>query len=330
MPWSNWLGNMLPSGEAHFIPTERELIRAALIIAVLRLENAERPPELKPDEWLLGQKESIDSVLLSLSRPDQARLWRQLGTSIKEAQGRLDLLAEGIRSAADEFRFLDAARIADAEIDPGRVRELEQMITNSWLEHRLAPAVFQLGHSYSIEPGHFQRGADVTEIPRSFLVKDSPVLGMDFVGTEIGRNLAGSEMDLLVDMLPSQGPEAESLEDALQVLSTRGFHPDVILAPVDFRLIASIRDGPEPRSSSEVGWTVPERAQHWFKGAVSGIPIVTWPSVRAGQVCVVDLAAWALWRECWASSGAPTPIGDLEGRGVNQVGTAGAHHASYN
>lgn len=284
-------------------------IRCFLVLLVLITDPGAGTPALPAQEWLKhgGMQQALDELAAD------SELWTHLGT---------DLVAERIvqvRAALDEVvrrRRADEEReLADADVDPAKTAEFIQRVRDGWEEGRVAPHLFRSCDAYTTDTarspaGHPLGGVD-QYVPKE-LFTDDPRLANDLtIAFDLGLRATQMEMTRLLaelagtpEFLSDQTTLAAALEDAIVTMQGEGYHPEVVIAPVDWELWRDAGFDAAAAISAPPGtplpFDLPERARHWLRGTVAGLPLLTWPNAPAGAVTVLDVARFGRWRQ-WSA-----------------------------
>jgi hypothetical protein len=143
-------------------------------------------------------------------------------------------------------------------------------------------------------------------------IADPRILGADWLASDIGRNLAGSEprriAEAALEAAVFARDEAESLAQRLRgAIVEVAAHGEqlVVLVPINWQLAQTLevahsrgRGGDaEPRE-----WMPEEEIRDVFIGAVEGIPVIDVREMPEDRIAVVALDSFLRWRQ-WRLDG---------------------------
>jgi hypothetical protein len=313
-PWRPWLlfndvDQSTDTRGGFYAGPDTYFIRCFLVLLVLITDPGAGTPALPAQEWLKhgGMQQALDELAAD------SELWTHLGTDsvaerIVQVRAALDEVVR--RRRADEEREL-----ADADVDPAKTSEFIQRVRDGWEDGRVAPHLFRSFDAYTTDTtgapaGHPLGGVDQL-VPKD-LFTDDPRLANDLtIAFDLGLRATQMEMTRLLAELAGtpefssdQPTLADALHDAIVALRGEGYHPAVVIAPVDWELwrdagfdaAAAIGASPD----TPLPFDLPERARHWLRGTVGGLPLLTWPNAPADAVTVLDVARFGRWRQ-WSA-----------------------------
>lgn len=299
MPWSSWLTSELAVDRVAYIPTQDELLRATVFIALYR---AQPPLRIAPSEWIVQQQGDAKRVLDELV--SLSRAWERADVDEETLARRREALGRAIDEAVEEERRLDIERVRAEELDEAKTRVFIAALDESWLHHRILPGMLKVAGT---SPGESVVDNPVTLqhwLPKVWFVPSGRVIGLDFTGRDIGREIVRREMTVFMQLLegtqpapPFSGPLRARVDAARQDLIRNGYTPSLLLVPVAYQLLeqlglsmlAGTRDW-------RVVSVVPDGALHWFHGYIDDIPVVAWPEVPDDRLWLIDAPAFCTWR----------------------------------
>ena len=318
VPWSGWFLSELPDEEAHFIPTDQELLFATLLIAT-RFVSADQPVELRPREWMQWKLDEVNRHLDRLANEHDrwGAVWVPSPTqsldAVQDAEddewqrrvAHLRALFARAREAAIED---ERARTRRSDLDQARVDELTTSALARVTEARVLRHLF--AHHGAIESvsgppeGHRELGM-TSWLPKDFLVPDSRVVGLDMVGGDIARSVARAESQELLRVLSageSTGasvPVAEVVRREIGRLRSLALQPSLLLLPVGWQLRREL--GLQPwNAETPAGPLVPPLIREKLDGAFDGVPVLDVPVLERDRMWLLDLPRAAHFVE-WPS-----------------------------
>ena len=196
------------------------------------------------------------------------------------------------------------------------MNEFEDAFRLAWRSerwgHRALAAAGAL-HEMPGEPAESVGGSEVrTWVPKGLLIEDARIAGADMIAHQYAVNLAHHENHALADLVaasprvePEEGVSAGAqLRAVIRELRDAGFAPDLILVPLNFRLIPAL----EIEMSRSRGGNVEspvwldESQQRVFLGSVEGAAVFELRQMAEERILIADLAAAVEWQE-WTAKG---------------------------
>jgi hypothetical protein len=317
-PWLSWLlfnevDHTTGIHGGSYAGTDTYFIRCFLVLLVVITDPGSGTPALPAQEWLKhgGMQQALDELAAD------SELWTHLG--INSVAERIVQVREALDEVVRRRRADEERELAEATVDPAKTAEFIQRVRDGWADGRIAPHLFRSFNSYTRDTAraptsHPLDGVDQL-VPKEFFT-DDPRFGNDATfAFDLGLRATQMEMVRLLDQLagspefPSEEPTlADAIREAIASLRDEGYDPAVVIAPVEWELwrdagfdaVAAIGASPD----APLPFDLPERARHWLRGTVAGLPLLTWPNAPAGAVTVLDIARFGRWRQ-WS--------GDAEG-----------------
>ena len=255
-PWSNWILQELPTGEAHMVSPDFNVTYAVLMIR--SLSPTEDVPELLPDRRLgihFKVEEPIKLVERVLADP---KLNDALPDSPEDRAGTLVEALDAMVAAAD---ILDEDATISASLSDALTDEFEAKVQESWNQGRFLRRAF--GHTGSIQledgdpPPTARHAVSAWQSKGLFLEGEARVHGHDHTARELAAALGREEMKKALHVMgasslpdaPEDDPAAQ-LRRVLAEMRASGLDPQLILMPSEWRLLAEAWR----RSRSGVGW----------------------------------------------------------------------------
>ena len=319
-PWTTWFLSELPSGDAYFIPTTQELLRATLLLCA-RFVTPEQPASLRPREWLDWRHDEIRKTLDQL-REAKDRWQPAIGTPETFLTGELSATegGDGWQQRLDRLELLfvqgrraqqesERARVRTAPIDEERVDALRHHTLREAAGSRVLRdtvevhgGVIALGQSPEGHEGLVAR----SWAPRGFFTPDSRVVGLDLMARDLARPVRDAERQQLVAALPQddfeetdEGEVASALTTVIRRMRSDGFDPTLIVLPLNWRLERAL--GLEGLGALPVDHElVPPLHRREFSGVFDDVPALDLVGMPPDRVWVLDLAQ-AIRFEEWPS-----------------------------
>ncbi len=315
VPWSDWILSDLPQEEAHYIGADPEILRAFVTLMLLSTDLEARAFSMGPLEWMPVKLEQVEQLLDEVLR-DEA-LMNYLLPSEGRLQERAEVLRAALRRSAQEQKELEEEKIRESPLEPEKLEDFKSSLREGWVENRLVAPLFQLVGSYEElsehPPGDTGWFGTDEWLPKDMFVPKSHIYGIEGVAHQYGFELASGEVRELLNKLsdsPGEGEEAgpfpEKVHEILHKMAEEGYSPSVILAPMSWRLMRDmdIEGGPRRRNDpSPPEGIPPEAARNNFRGRVDEVPVFELLRTPKDRIWIVDLAAFATWRQWLVNEG---------------------------
>jgi len=318
LPWSDWFLSELPTREAHWMPTQRELLFATVLLTTLL--TPPDPPALKPKAWVIWRDQDITGALKRLD--EQAAVWSILipvptlntGLATEDPQS-LQWWHDRVATVRDMFARLKAdteaeelAKLRDAPLDPDRVGAFRSHLLENTRQSRPIVEIFRVQSEVERldePPEAHTPMSSRSWMPKSFFTPDSRVIGLDMAAGDLARVTANAEITQLLAVLPSVDPRtsdepvASTVAAAIDELRGAGRRPSLIVIPIgwDLRRALGIQGW---RALPEAHPLIPLTRRRDFEGVFNGVPVIDFPHVPTDRLWVLDLAGAARYRE-WPS-----------------------------
>jgi hypothetical protein len=316
LPWSNWFLSELPQREAHFLPTQAELLFTTILLATMLI--GPEPPVLAPAPWIRWRGDEVDGALRRLD--EQAAIWSflilvpTLDTGLRPPPpDSLEWWHDRVATARAMFTRLKEDTDADersklrvAPPDPQRVNTFRSNVLASTRRARLVRDIFRLHgsleHLDAPPDGHVAL-ASRTWLPKSYFTGDSRVVGLEWVAGDLSRVTANSEIEALLKVLDgivrtSDGALLDTVKAAIRNLRHNGRRPSLIVIPIGWDLRRALEL--PLRGASVTHDLIPLGRSGDFEGVIDDVPVIDFPHVPKDILWVVDLAMAATMRE-WPS-----------------------------
>jgi len=309
VPWSNWILCDLPQEEAHFVGADSEILRAFVTLMLLSTDLERQTSFSGPLEGTPVPLEQAEKLLDEVLQ-DEA-LKNHLLPSEERMQERAELLRTALRLTAQEQKELEEEKIREAPLVPEKVENFKRILREGWLENRLVAPLFQLVGAYEElskdSPSDVGWFGTHEWLSKDMFVPEPPIYGVESLANQYGFSLASEEVRQLVNKLSNSGgkdEDAEPLYESIRVtvdqMIEEGYSPSVILAPSSWRLMRDmgIEGGPRRRNNPSTLEGIPsEGARNNFRGRMEGVPVFELSHILKDRVLIVDLAAFATWRQ---------------------------------
>lgn len=310
--WSNWVLQTLPSGEAHAIGVDHELIEAFVVRALQLVSPDGPPPEIEPMESTRGRLDdpqaAVDAVVT------QARLAPLLPED--RLADRVRVLVEALKASNQIRKEREEQRVIDAPLVDQKVDEFTAKLRDTWVSNRWLHLALEDVGAVELGAGEppERAGSQInTWLPKSFFVEDPLVLGADMAAGRYGAALADHERHGYIDellqapLVPVEGeaPLGEQLRAVIQTLRDEGFAPGLIFLPFNWSVLQTLGITPYRGEGGEVErpvWSESEGARGVVFGEIDGIPVCRVHRGIEDRIVVVDLSRFATWRE-WLVDG---------------------------
>ena len=308
--WSETAAKALGYGPRPSVGTEGYLTDCFLVLLLLNTNPDSGTPPFEAGEWLALRLDVLRNALANLQRLSE--LWTKLGVD------RLDA-ARRARQGSSEPDRVETKRRGGA-----RARSRFAGPGSSFPVSRASPPArgkpAEWPQCCSVDAGALvldgQLPPDGTEhclvratVPKGVFIARLGYANDSFITLELGRAAANGEMsDLIARLMTapefrSAGSPAEVVRAAISALRDDEYAPSLLVTPYDWRLVEEL--ALEERSSDEPASGFPEGARHWFKGAVAGVPVLTWPRELTDVAVLIDIPRFGRWRQ-WASTDGET------------------------
>lgn len=315
-PWGDWFLNELPTGEAHWIPTQAELLFTTVLLSTLLIGT--EPPALAPQPWIRWRGDEVDGALQRLE--DGAAIWSVLvpvpaldtGLASPDLDSldwwhrRVDVVRTMFSRLKDETEADELDRIRKAPLDPDRVGTFRGNLLTATRQARLVHDLFQVQATVEQLDSPPERRVPMVSrswMPKSYFTPDSDVIGLDWVAGDLARVTVNSEIQALLATLEGtsrarEGPLLESVKAAIRELSEDGLRPSLIVVPIGWDLRRALELPPRHANISHE--LIPVARMRDFEGVIDDVPVIDFPHVPGDRLWVLDLAAAARMRE-WPS-----------------------------
>ena len=306
-PWSRWVMSELPTGQVHMPAVDLKQIQTFIVLALNRGDPDGPAPQFEPLEWLSSRspeiRQLVDGVIASEAfRPvlPEERL-EDRAEKVIEA-------FEAMQRAREEQKD---QRVIDSPLDLEAVDGFMRRLRETWASHRLVSPALDAAGTYEVVEGEPEEGTkwgiQPHWAPKGMFVADPGVLGADWLATDIGRNLAGSEPRRLVDaaLLSAEfaGDEGQSLAERLRaaLAEVRGRGDQlVVLVPMTWQLTQALEVDPSRRrggDSEPPAWVPEEEGTGKFAGTVDGVPVFDVIDIPDDRIVVIALDSFLRWRQ---------------------------------
>lgn len=309
VPWSDWILFDLPQEEAHFVGADPEILSAFVILMLLSVDLEARAFSIGPLEWVPVKQEQIEQLLEELLQDETVK--DHLLPDEERLQERAEIVREALKRSAQEQKELEEQKIRESPLVAEKLEDFKRNLRKGWVENRLAVPLFRLVGSYEElsehPPGDAGWFGTDEWLPKYLFVTEPQVYGGESIAHRFGFSLTSGEVRELINKLsdsPGEGVDAESFPDkvhtVLRKMTDEGYTPSVILAPLSWRLVRDmgIEGGPRSRNDSSPPEGIPsEAARNNFRGRIDGVPVFEMLRSPKDRVWIVDLAAFATWRQ---------------------------------
>jgi hypothetical protein len=309
MPWSSWILSDLPQEEMHFIDADPDILRTFVALMLLSTDLEGQASFTEPLEGMPIPLEQAEKVLDEVLQ-DEA-LKNHLLPSEELLQERAEVLSTALRLTGQEQKELEEEKIREAPLAPQKVENFKRILREGWLENRLAVSLFRLVGAYEElsegSPSDVEWFGIREWLSKDMFVPEPAVYGVESLANQYGVNLTSREVGQLLTKLstsPADGddarPVSERIRSTVGQMVDAGYSPSVILAPISWRLMRAmdIEGGPRQRNdpSPPEGISL-EGARRNFRGQIEGVPDFELSRIPKDRIWVVDLAAFATWRQ---------------------------------
>jgi hypothetical protein len=313
--WSSWILDTLPSGEAHFIGVDGELIDAFIVRAL----------ELVPPDGPVPTIEPMDSTRGRLDDPT-ARIQAVINQANIAALLPDDRLADraGVLAAAlvasnqtrkdrEDQKTIDAP-LSDAKIDAFKTTLFAAFERERWLHDALVASGAVVASD--ADPPEGAGGSEVYRwYPKDLFVDDPQVLGGDINARQAGVGIATHERETFIEELKAipvvpayaEDPLSEQLRAVVAEFRADGYEPTIILLPLSWTVMRTLeleRYRPEGDRLDRPAWSAGDERVGSVLGAFEGVPVSQSRRGLEDRIIIVDLSRFATWRE-WLHDGEP-------------------------
>jgi hypothetical protein len=315
VPWSDWILLEYPEGEAHFIDVDSEILRTFVTLLLLSPDLEEQARAIGPLEWLPARLQQAEDLLDEVVRDDTLQRY-VAHVRFRERSG---IVRELLRQSERAQRKFEEQKVRDSDLMPEKVEDFKANLRKAWKENRLTVVLFQRYDSYEEvpdEPTASSEGRWFTLdewLPKSLFVPEPQVYGVESIAQQMGFQLANGEMRELVTKLSdspieerASGTVRKKIQAAIASMTEAGFQPSVIFAPVGFGL-RNINELDHAADGLGV-WSLlpretPQPIVKRFSGRIESVPVFDTLHVPEDRACIVDLAAFATWRQWKVNAG---------------------------
>lgn len=316
MPWSDWFLRELPQREAHFLPTQAELLFTTILLATMLV--GPEPPALAPAPWIRWRGDEVDGALRRLD--EQAAIWSvlvlvpTLDTGLRPPPpDSLQWWHDRVATARAMFTRLKEDTDADersklriAPLDPQRVNTFRSNVLASTRRARLIRDIFRRQGSFEhldAPPDGHVALASRTWLQKSYFTGDSRVVGLEWAAGDLSRVTANAEIEALLKALDGlvrtgKGALLDTVKAAIRDLRHNGRRPSLIVIPIGWDLRRALEL--PLRGASVSDDLIPVGRNRDFEGVIDDVPVIDFPHVPKDKLWVVDLAMAATMRE-WPS-----------------------------
>jgi hypothetical protein len=306
-PWSRWVMSKLPTGQVHMPAVDLKQIQAFIVLALNRIDPDGPAPQFGPLEWLSSRSPEIRQLVDGVIASDAFRPVLPKERLEDRAEKVIEAF-EAMQRAREEQKD---QRVIDSPLDPEAVDGFKRRLRETWASHRLVGPALEAARTYEIVEGEPEEGTkwgiQPHWAPKGMLVADPGVLGADWLATDIGRNLAGSEPRRLVDLalLSAEfaGAEGQSLAQRLRgaLAEVRGRGDQlVVLVPLSWEVTQALEVDPARRrggDSEPPAWVPEEEGRGAFVGTVDGVPVFDVVDIPDDRIVVIALDRFLRWRQ---------------------------------
>jgi hypothetical protein len=278
-------------------------------LMLLSTDLEARASSIGPLEWLPPKLEQVERLLAEALKDEALKNYLLPGA--ERLRERAEVLRAALGRSAEEQKALEEEKIRESPLAPEKLEAFERSLRAGWSENRSAAPLFRFVGSYEEPSEHLpgEAGWFGTDewLPKDMFVPQSHVYGVEGVAHQYGFSLAGGEISEVVNKLSDSpgagedaGPFPEKVRATLRKMAAEGYSPSVILAPLSWRLMRDmgIEGGPRRRNDpSPPEGIPPEVAQNAFRGRVDGVPVFELLRTAKDRIWIVDLAAFATWRQ---------------------------------
>ncbi|MFN8027972.1 MAG: hypothetical protein U0W40_16895 [Acidimicrobiia bacterium] len=306
---STWIMVTLPERRVHFVGGSALALRGLALMLVATAPATGEPIDFEPSQWLHDHAEQLESALDQF--PDDWQHWDSVvpGGSVTE---RRESVQGGIERALDQFRLAQRQKLVAGDVSAERVEAFQAELRKAVQESRLGSALISdTEDSPSLLTDAFFVGSH-QRIPKDWFMPDCRIANVNDMATELGATVGRGEWAVICGTLataPDFAAHSENLAEILaaaqQVLRDRGFTPQVVVGPIDWRTWRAL--GLERGDRNEdVAPNVGSRMRHWIQGTLGGSIALQWPDWPSSCLVVADLDAFVrLERQTDPDTGSP-------------------------
>jgi hypothetical protein len=319
--WTSWyLGELpvtpyVPAGR--IIPTQEDLLRAALLIGALKVDAGE---SLDVHSWMRFRRDDVIRIINQLMQ--ESSLWANLIPSAyiasNEGAGlpavpaaqfgqQLEMLRQALERTMDAVAAADDAASRGARRSEAKVDELIDGIVQRYSGARpVRPIIERRGEVQSRTGPPEESGQELEVLVSKDLLSEDgqEVLGLDFIAADIARELAIWELQWFLAAVPSTAvttvpaPVGPVIREALHEAGARALRIDLIVGPI----------GWEFRRQAQLEPLTDEEREQFGQAPIPGVTgriedalVLATPLVK-DEILLLDTARAIRWEE-WPSPG---------------------------
>jgi hypothetical protein len=328
--WTSWyLGELpvtpfVPTGRV--IPTQEDLLRAALLIAALKIQAGE---SLDVRSWMRFRREDVIRIINQLMQ--ESSLWANLMPSahiaphedaalpaVPAAQfgQQLEMLRQALERTMDAVAAADEAASRGARRSETKVRELIDEIVLRYSGARPVRPIFERHGEVRSTERPREESIEVFEVlvSKDLLSEDGQeVLGLDFVAADIARELAIWEMQRFLAAVPQTAartvpaPIGPVIREVLHQAGTRAMTIDLIVGPIGWEFRRQAQLEPLSDQEREQFSQAPIPA---VTGRIGDALVMATPLIKS-EILLLDTTRAMRWEE-WPSAGGGTADVEVE------------------
>jgi hypothetical protein len=291
-----WLMSVQQARKVHVVETHGLVIEALVVAWIMRPSLVPHDLLGDPGTWLSDREAGLIAAADAMR---SVPIVRELLPET-DVDARIDAFCSVVRVAAAEERERERLAILAAEPDDGRVAEFKSIVRKGYDDARITTLL--VGHVAPVPRSEIDTpkflGYD-QYVPKDWFTANSRTI-TQFVSRDLGEEVARAEAKALLDLLesssakrfPANVPLADRVRLTIADLRAREVTPNLIIAPLNWKLPSELPLHPIDMSKVDVGVA----SRGWLAGGFEDIPVLQPPRWPQDRIVIADTRRYLKFR----------------------------------
>jgi hypothetical protein len=311
--WSDWIMQTLPSGEAHAIGVDEELIDAFIVRGLQLIPLDGQTPEVPPMEWTPGRL----SDPLARIKAVTAQANFALLLPADRLDERVDVLGAALIASNQARQDREDQKAIDAPVSDAKLEAFEIGLSEAFERERWLHGALEAAGAVDVvaeDPPETVHGTEINRlIPKDLFIDDTRVVGGDGYARQYGVAMATHEREIYIGELGraavtvanAEEPLADQLRTIVAAFGEDGYEASLILCPSSWTTLQSLQLEHYRGQGGELeapAWAETSGNHVSASGSFDGVTVCQVFRGVEDRIFVVDLSRFANWRD-WTPNG---------------------------